>query len=168
MEIEEASATQWSILSDLAQRSWRAGYKDVLSTEQIEFMLEKSYSQPGILEAMDKGQRFYLGSCGGRAVGFIALQRADNGVLRIEKLYLLPEVQGKGYGQQFIGFAEQEASKQKCSQLELNVNRKNKAYYFYRKQGFEVTAEIDIPYFGFLLDDYIMRKKVVRVNKADS
>ncbi len=59
-----------------------------------------------------------------------------------------------------ISFAEEEATQRGRDTLELNVNRGNKAYYFYLKQGFEVVEEVDIPYYGYILDDYVMQKKI--------
>ncbi|WDF68742.1 GNAT family N-acetyltransferase [Sphingobacterium oryzagri] len=160
MHIVLANENDRPIIEALAQRSWRAGYVDVLSAQQIDFMLNKSYSQAGLLEAMQQGQVFYLGFAEDKPVGFIALQKQTSTVLRIEKLYLIPTVQGKGYGRDFIDFALAQAREAQIALLELNVNRKNKAYYFYLKQGFEVVKEVDIPYHGFVLDDYVMQKPI--------
>ncbi len=160
MHIVLANENDRPIIEALAQRSWRAGYVDVLSAQQIDFMLNKSYSQAGLLEAMQQGQVFYLGFAEDKPVGFIALQKQTSTVLRIEKLYLIPTVQGKGYGRDFIDFAVAQAREAQIALLELNVNRKNKAYYFYLKQGFEVVKEVDIPYHGFVLDDYVMQKPI--------
>lgn len=160
MHIVLANENDRPIIEALAQRSWRAGYVDVLSAQQIDFMLNKSYSQAGLLEAMQQGQVFYLGFAEDKPIGFIALQKQTSTVLRIEKLYLIPTVQGKGYGRDFIDFAVAQAREAQIALLELNVNRKNKAYYFYLKQGFEVVKEVDIPYHGFVLDDYVMQKPI--------
>jgi GNAT superfamily N-acetyltransferase len=136
-----------------------ATYGNILSKAQIGFMLEKSYTVGALEETMEAGQDFYLlYDSAGRALGFIALENKAEDVLRIEKLYLLPNMQGKGLGKWLIEFASEEARKRQCATLELNVNRNNNAYYFYQKQGFQVAYEIDIPYYGFVLDDYVMQK----------
>jgi ribosomal protein S18 acetylase RimI-like enzyme len=42
--------------------------------------------------------------------------------------------------------------------LELNVNRQNTAIGFYKKLGFKIIAEEDIPIGnGFFMNDYVMQ-----------
>jgi ribosomal protein S18 acetylase RimI-like enzyme len=60
-----------------------------------------------------------------------------------------------------IDLAAEEARNLGFKELELNVNRYNKAYNFYLKQGFKVVEEVDIPYYEFFLNDYVMRKSLI-------
>lgn len=161
MEIYQATATDWDCISLMAEQSWRKGYAGILSTEQIDFMLYRSYKAEGFEEATEKGAVFYILIDEGINVGFIAISaKAD--LMRIEKLYLVPAGQGKGYGKQLINFAAQKAVALGLSCLELNVNRGNtNAYNFYLKQGFVVTEKVDIPYFAYVLDDYVMQKRLI-------
>lgn len=159
--VKKAGRDNISLIQKLIYEIYPATYGEILSQEQINFMLGKSYSAEGLEQSMRSGQDFYLlYDSGQQPLGFIALQTKSGAVLRIEKLYLLPEIQGKGCGKLLANFAVEEAKKRKLMVLELNVNRRNKAYYFYLKQGFEVASEVDIPYFGFVLDDYVMQKEV--------
>ena len=159
--ITKATAAQAQIIHELVHQIYKPTYQAILSDEQIQFMLDRSYTVTALQEAMEAEQDFYLiwddTEC---AVGFMALKNSTEDILRIEKLYLLPETQGKGYGSDFIAYAKQEAMQRNKSILELNVNRGNSAYFFYLKKGFKVTQEIDIPYFGYVLDDYIMQATV--------
>jgi ribosomal protein S18 acetylase RimI-like enzyme len=44
----------------------------------------------------------------------------------------------------------------------LNVNRFNSAFDFYEKLGFEKVGEEDVELdFGYLMEDYILEKKLV-------
>ena len=52
------------------------------------------------------------------------------------------------------------ASESKIIYLELNVNRANPALGFYTKLGFEISETVDIPYYQFILNDYVMRKAI--------
>jgi len=63
-------------------------------------------------------------------------------------------------GKQLISFVEKHAQARGYTEVELNVNRRNPAYYFYLKSGFKVHQEINIPYHAYVLDDYIMRKTI--------
>lgn len=161
VEIKLFENRDLSTLLSVGKASFSAAYAQVLSADQIDFMLQKSYTETGILKAIAGGQVFYLLLEQGHIKGFMAVQdQAQKDLLRIEKLYLLPETQGKGYGRLLIEYAIELAQSLGLDKLELNVNRKNKAYFFYLKLGFEKIASVDIPYYGFILDDYIMQRSL--------
>lgn len=160
MQIRKAKEKDVQIIHELAHQIYFPTYSNILSQDQMEFMLEKSYTIPAVQESMRTDQDFYIAYDRDMAIGFIALKEKNESILRIEKLYLLPQTQGKGFGRALIDFAKSEASSKNKSIVELNVNRGNNAYYFYLKMGFKVAEEVDIPYFGYLLDDYIMQSSL--------
>ncbi|HMR17692.1 MAG TPA: GNAT family N-acetyltransferase [Sphingobacterium sp.] len=162
--IQQASIADADIIHHLGRQVYYATYSEILSREQIDFMLGKNYIPAALVDAMRVGQDFFiLYNSYNEALGFISLQNKEQHILRIEKLYLLPDQQSKGLGRQLVEFAATHAANRQRSILELNVNRNNKAYYFYLKQGFHVIAEVDIPYHGFVLDDYVMQKVVAHL-----
>ncbi|MGB7528370.1 GNAT family N-acetyltransferase [Sphingobacterium cellulitidis] len=159
IKIVKANKEDAELIQQLAHSIWYPTYQEILSKKQIDFMLERMYSVEAIQASMVLKSTFYLLIDDDEAVGFIGIEPKQD-LLRIEKIYLLPTTQGKGFGKLLIDFAAEEARKQGLSELELNVNRSNNAYHFYLKQGFRVVEEVDIPYYEFILDDYIMRKKI--------
>lgn len=159
IKIVKANKEDAELIQQLAHSIWYPTYQEILSKKQIDFMLERMYSVEAIQASMVLKSTFYLLIDDDEAVGFIGIEPKQD-LLRIEKIYLLPSTQGKGFGKLLIDFAAEEARKQGLSELELNVNRSNNAYHFYLKQGFRVVEEVDIPYYEFILDDYIMRKKI--------
>lgn len=158
----KAGQAHATIIHDLVHQIYYPTYAEILSPAQIDFMLNKSYTIAALESAMLDGQDFYLlqHDQDEKFVGFMALKSTNHAILKIEKLYLLPETQGKGCGKLMISYAEAVARASQKTSLALNVNRGNKAYFFYLKQGFKVIQEIDIPYYGYVLDDYIMEKEV--------
>lgn len=150
------------VISELATKIWFPAYSDILSTQQISFMLRDRYSVTALCSAMRQGEDFFLLKEDALYLGFISLRTKDSKTLRIEKLYVLQEQQGKSYGRQLLGFAETEAQKLGCKKIELNVNRKNSAVGFYKKQGFRIVQEVDIPYADFILDDYVMQQSIAK------
>ena len=156
LEIRIAQFEDAETIHKLAHQIYFTTYQDILSQDQMEFMLEKSYTVSALKQSMKLDQDFYLALDNSIPVGFIALKNTDEQILRIEKLYLLPSTQGKGFGSKLIEFAKYEAKSRFKSTLELNVNRNNTAYHFYIKMGFKVIKEVDIPYYGYILDDYVM------------
>ena len=59
-----------------------------------------------------------------------------------------------------MGEVEKKKKKNKLLYVELNVNRKNPAMYFYKKMGFELLEKTDIAYGKFWLNDYVLRKSI--------
>ncbi len=158
MIIYQATAAHWGLIAAIAEDSWRTGYAGILSPEQIDFMLHRTYVMQDFQAASQAGESFFLLREGEQDLGFIALAQRP-GLLRIEKLYLLTAAQGKGAGKILIDFAAAHAQQLRLNRLALNVNRGNlRAYNFYLKQGFVVTDTVDIPYFQYILDDYVLEK----------
>ncbi len=160
ISIERAKESDAGVIRDLALATWYPTYSPVLDKEQIDFMLAQSYSISALQQGMRDGAEFFLFLEDGIAQGFMSLSIHPDKI-RIDKLYLLPETQGRGFGASLIDFAANEAKKHGRLLLELNVNRNNKAYHFYLKQGFEVVETVDIPYYQFVLNDYVMQKKLI-------
>ncbi len=48
----------------VAERAWDATYRDILSAEQYDYMLERFYALSAIQETLDTGEQFFF--CTGR------------------------------------------------------------------------------------------------------
>jgi ribosomal protein S18 acetylase RimI-like enzyme len=70
---------------------------------------------------------------------------------------VLPSEQGKGLGKLLIDKAIEIAIAQNQKAIFLNVNKYNKARFFYEKLGFTIVKDevIDIGN-GYVMDDYVM------------
>jgi ribosomal protein S18 acetylase RimI-like enzyme len=160
MEIRLAERAELHILENLARRIWPHTYSDIISSEQMEFMLNWMYSTETLSQQWRDGHEFYLISKDNTDIGFIALEQAEQ-QLKVNKVYVLPEVQGYGAGKQLMDKAIERAKAKNCTHLFLQVNRANKAKFFYDKLGFTVRKEekFDIGH-GFFMDDYVMELKV--------
>lgn len=156
--IKSAGKNDAEFISKIGQQSYKETYPAILTQEQIDFMLRKNYTVDALRVLMDSGQDFYLLYEDTVPKGFVSVRQKEQSVLRIEKLYLLAEDKGKGYGKKLLNFVADLAKSKDLKLLELNVNRGNPAYHFYLKQNFVVTETVDIPYYGYVLDDYVMQK----------
>lgn len=87
----------------------------------------------------------------------------DEDFAKIEKLYVLPNVQGKGGGLYLLSKIRQEAVDRQKYILRLQVNRGNeKAISFYLKYGFEIVNSEDFDVGGgHVMDDYVMELSLV-------
>ena len=159
-----ATKADLPIIHQLANEIWWPTYRAYIAHDQINLMLELIYSEEALQAQLAAGQRFSLALRGGIPTGFAGFQckREEPQTMRIEKLYVRQSEQGKGTGKSLIDHVAQNALTAGCSCLELNVNRCNPAAKFYERQGFSVVGAVDIPYHGYVLNDYIMQKQLNR------
>ena len=150
---------QLSIVSDLAYAIWPATYGEILSKAQLDYMLANFYAITNLENQMDAGQVFELIFEDNNVIGFVSYEFncKKTKLLKIHKIYLLPETQGKGFGKFMIDEIVRIAKSNDQKGIFLNVNKYNKARFFYEKLGFVVSKDevIDIGN-GYVMDDYVM------------
>ena len=159
MTISIAQKSQLFIIKELAYTIWPVAYGEILSQEQLDYMLDLIYTIESLEKQVDKNHVFLLVEDDNQFIGFASyeLNFENSNKTKIQKLYVLPEIQGKGIGKNLINHIKQIAIDKKNSGLILNVNRFNKAKEFYLKYGFEITKEIKIDIGNnYIMDDYIM------------
>ncbi|WP_353169036.1 GNAT family N-acetyltransferase [Flavobacterium sp.] len=148
---------------DLAYAIWPSTYGDILSNAQLVYMLDVFYSIANLEKQMDEGQVFELFFEDTNVIGFVAYELNCNfenlgrPLTKIHKIYLLPETQGKGFGKFMIDEIVKIAKSNNQEGIYLNVNKYNRAKFFYEKLGFVISKEevIDIGN-GYVMDDYVM------------
>ncbi|MDX6181462.1 GNAT family N-acetyltransferase [Flavobacterium sp. Fl-77] len=162
--ILEASLKDISIIQNIAYTTWPLTYGEILSKEQLDYMLDLIYSDEALTnQYKKKEQLFYLIVDAESTLGFIGIEHhyKEQNVTRIHKIYLLSETQGKGIGKKVIDEIAKMALENNSTALSLNVNRYNTALTFYKKIGFEVIEEVDIEIGnGYFMEDYVMEKKL--------
>ncbi|NUY79750.1 GNAT family N-acetyltransferase [Flavobacterium sp. MAH-1] len=163
MTIKPAFSDEFNIIQSIAARTWPITYGEILSPEQLAYMLEMMYS----VEALDRndkdGVRFILAEEKGEYYGFGGFEHHYKGENRthIHKIYVLPEAQGKNVGKLLMHEMERQAIESGSRSVTLNVNRHNKAQHFYSKLGYEIAETVDISIGnGYLMEDYVMRKRL--------
>lgn len=165
MTISIAQKSQLFIIKELAYTIWPVAYGEILSKEQLDYMLDLIYTIESLEKQVDNNHVFLLVEDDNQFIGFASyeLNFENSNKTKIQKLYVLPEIQGKGIGKHLINYIKQIAIDNKNSGLILNVNRFNKAKEFYLKYGFEITKEIKIDIGNnYIMDDYIMEFKFTK------
>ena len=164
MEIIKAELEDAQAIRDLAMRIWPFTYGEILSVDQLEYMLDWIYSIDSLTDQIGtKKHEFYLAIESGEKVGFISLERdqKDPTIFVLHKIYVLPEMQGKSVGKSLLNFAIEKVRDYGGKALQLNVNRHNKALQFYEKHGFEIILEEDIDIGnGYFMNDYKMQYEI--------
>jgi N-acetylglutamate synthase-like GNAT family acetyltransferase len=160
--IRPASFNDIRYIQQIAATTWQSAYTPILGKEQIDYMLGKFYSTPSLEDQMKNKHHFFLALQDYLAVGFASFSHAGEKIYKLEKLYVLPDVQKTGAGKKLLETVETVAKSMGAEKLILNVNRKNKAKTFYEKNGFTVISEEDIDIGnGYSMNDYVMSLTLV-------
>ncbi len=160
MDIRLATEIELPILESLAREIWPHTYSDIITKEQMDFMLNWMYSKETLSKQRKAGHEFYILKKDSTDIGFLAIEQAGD-ELKVNKVYVLQTSQGLGAGKKLMDKAIERAKAKRCSYIFLQVNRDNTAKFFYDKLGFTIRREekFDIGH-GFFMDDYIMELKV--------
>lgn len=181
IHITPAGLNDRAYIRSVSERTWPSTYGHIISKEQINFMLDWMYSDVSLEKQMHTGCAFYIASIKKEdglwdAVGFCSVSLdnekaaekegendstekvAGSKAHKLNKLYVLPSVQGTGAGKALLNKSIEVAKAAGSSSIFLQVNKLNTAYNFYLKHGFIKEAEFkfDIGN-GFFMDDFVMR-----------
>ena len=122
-------------IEKLAYQILPVAYKETMPPEHVEFMIEKYHAAKVTSNAV---ARYYLLVWNQEIVGYLGLEHKSFTEF-LSKLYILPDFQGKGIGQQVLNFVEKQAE----YPIELVVQEENvSAIAFYKKNGFEVKEKV--------------------------
>ncbi|UAY57214.1 GNAT family N-acetyltransferase [Arachidicoccus terrestris] len=165
IEIVPANIADIHTIQQIAHQTWPETFGDILSKEQIDYMLEMMYSTTSLITQMvGEGHHFVLARKNGIHMGYASFESNYKKLskTKIHKIYVLPDTQGTGVGRSLIAYIEQAAKATSADKkLLLHVNRDNKAVKFYEHIGFSVEGTQDLPIGnGFLMEDFIMEKNI--------
>ena len=158
--IRKATTEDIPLIHEMAWVVFPNTYKEILTSEQIDYMMEWMYSEKNLFKQMEEdGHIYYLAFKGDEPAGYLSIQPEGEHVFHLQKIYVLPSFQGMNLGKLLFEQAIKaikELHPAPC-QMRLNVNRENKAFTFYQKMGMKKVDEGDFPIGnGFYMNDYIM------------
>jgi ribosomal protein S18 acetylase RimI-like enzyme len=160
--IKAATVEDIGVIQSIIYQTYPATYKDILSAQQITYMIDLLYSTAMLQKQIEQEHHTYLiATKKETAIAFAAFSMVEENIYKLHKIYALPSQQGKGLGKLLINFVTEEIKKAGATAIRLNVNRHNKAKSFYEHLGFAVIYEEDIDIGnGYFMNDYVMDKKI--------
>lgn len=164
MQIRILTEKELIVVKKLAYKIWPDAYQSILTQDQIKYMLEWMYSIEKLTESFQAGHTFFCVSENSVDIGFLEVEtnHPKKGNMKIHKIYVLPEFQGKGIGFELLKKAKLFAKSHEMHSISLQVNRNNSAVLFYQRNGFEIDSEQDFDIGnGFFMNDYIMIFQII-------
>ena len=158
LTVKKASVIDIPLIRQLTFAIWPKTYSDIISKEQINYMLEQMYNPATLQKQMkEDGCTFIIVYDDKEPVAFASYNETEPHLWKLNKIYILSSQQGKGTGKFIINYIVDEIKAKHAKALQLQVNRDNKAKYFYEKLGFKIiqTANFDIGN-GYFMNDYVM------------
>jgi ribosomal protein S18 acetylase RimI-like enzyme len=155
----------FAAVAALARTIWLAHYTALITTEQIEYMLRGRFAAENLrtyLRAEDRWME--LLEIDSELAGYCSYAVTSRpGEMKLEQLYLLPRLHGRGLGARMLAYVERRSIRLGASTLILQVNKGNgKAIKLYTRAGFTVREEVVVDIgSGFVMDDYVMEKRLV-------
>jgi GNAT superfamily N-acetyltransferase len=160
IEISPLRPDEAETVVDLAGRIWRAHYPGIITSQQIEYMLEQRYRPVLVRQFLARGDVWLAARAQGALVGFAHGHPLTEGDYKLDKLYVDLDWQRHGIGGALIHELAARAARLGFGRLALRVNRQNQqAIDAYLKHGFTVsTIHLEDIGNGFIMDDYVMTK----------
>ena len=158
--IRKATVADCELIHKMAKEVFPATYKEILSPEQLDYMMDWMYAPSNVRKQMEEeGHVYSIAYKENEPCAYVSIQQQEKDVFHLQKIYVLPRFQGTHCG----SFLFKEAIKcikeihpEPCL-MELNVNRNNKALQFYEHMGMRKLREGDFPIGnGYYMNDYIM------------
>jgi len=157
-EVRKATLADIPLIRQLTFAIWPQTYSELLSKEQIDYMLELIYSESSLQKQIAiEGCTFIIIYDENIPVAFASYSETKPQVWKLHKIYILASQQGKGTGKFIINYIADEIKQLHAKALQLQVKRDNPAQHFYTKLGFTIieTADFDIGN-GYFMRDYVM------------
>lgn len=164
LELAPLAAPDVAELIALARRIWNVHYPGIIGQAQVDYMLAQRYTVERLQQELAMPEiRWQLARQAGQLIGFAStIHLPEVRELKLDKLYVAPEAQGRGVGRALVASAVARAQALACGALILAVNKNNEqAITAYRRFGFVVRAESKVEIgAGFVMDDFIMARSL--------
>lgn len=170
MQFQKVGPGDLALLREIAETVYRNTFAPHCTQEDMDAYAAKAFSEEQLLtELQNPDSLFYFGLEGERAVGYIKLNHGpaqtelqDDAAIEVERLYLLPEHQGKGYGGKLLQLGIDYAKAQGKAYVWLGVWENNlRAQRLYEKHGFYRFSQHPFPMGEDIQTDYLLRKDLI-------
>jgi ribosomal protein S18 acetylase RimI-like enzyme len=169
VEVRKVKESELSFLREMAIQTFRETFGFDNTETQLEDYFNASYTPSNFIAEYedDETDTFFLIK-GDEKVGFLKVSWGSaqtesllDDAFEIQRIYILKEYQGQGFGKVFFEFALQKAVDSGHEWAWLGVWEKNyRAQSFYKRYGFEKFAEHSFPVGEKIDTDWLLKKSL--------
>src|SRR5688572_17125592 len=96
--IKTATPAEIPSIQEIISQTWEPSYRNIMWRAQIGYMHDEIYQHDALQQQMAAGQRFFLLYENPIPAAFASYSPPEAGTYTLNKLYVKPDYQGKGYG----------------------------------------------------------------------
>lgn len=155
-------------IEEAADHVWHNYYKDIMSPEQIDYMLEKFQSKEAVKKQMSEGYIYYMILADNNLAGYLCVLLHSDYIL-ISRLFIKAEYRRQGLAKKTLShidniFLNSNLGYTHMKKMRIFVERKNSfAINVYEHLGFKKIRAVDTDIGNnFVCNDYIMERKIIR------
>ncbi len=136
LHIRRAQPVDLPGVSGLLRQTWHDTYDGLIGRDRVRHLSERWHSIKALGGSLENAAALFLiAEHNGNLAGHALATPSDDGVVLLNRLYVLPKAQGRGIGRQLLRRIETQFAHAPC--IRLDVERDNaRAIRFYEKQGF--------------------------------
>ncbi len=155
------------IVAKLANEIWHEHYINIVSREQIQYMVDNFQSAHIVKSQIaNEGYTYFIISVDDIDIGYYGVcERGDNNDkhLFLSKIYIRNTERGKRYGYKSFCEIVNFAKKNNLNSIRLTVNKKNDiALNAYSSWGMNKIAAVEANIGnGYIMDDYVMEYIII-------
>ena len=97
--LRQAAKDDIMLIHELALQAFPATYRDLLSQEQMDFMMDWMYSPANLEKQMEEGHVYFIASHQGEDCGYLSVQPEGPGVFHLQKIYCSARLPGAAHRQ---------------------------------------------------------------------
>lgn len=99
----KATTADISLINELATEAFPYTYREILTPEQIDYMMDWMYSPESLRRQMEEeGHHYYLIYKDGQAAGYVSIQQEGDDLFHLQKIYVLPAFWKADWDEDFL------------------------------------------------------------------
>jgi len=141
--IREAQPGDIRSVSDLLIKTWQATYENIYTSDQIADINRRWHNEDTLLKQLNASNQLFLVAEQGSVIkGHLLARYLFDRTILLRRLYIMPDVQGKGIGKKL--YQQMLKTFPDAKSVRLEVEGQNlRALQFYRALGFVNVARTD-------------------------
>ena len=99
LTIQKVTVADCELINKMAGEVFPATYKEILSPEQLDYMMDWMYAPENIRKQMEEeGHVYFIAYKEGKPCGYVSVQQQEKDIFHLQKIYVLPHFQGSHCG----------------------------------------------------------------------